>query len=399
MRRSLAVGLSVLWFLTACGRGEGGPVISPRSPRASGTIPVSPVPTTPHPSPTPRIGTRVHLETVARLDEPIALAVRPGDPSLYVAEKPGLVVSLRPGTRSAPRTVLDLTGNITTGSEQGLLGITFSPDGRWLYASFTDGNGDSNVVAYAFSGGRARRPGRRILFVAQPFSNHNGGNIVFGPDGMLYLGLGDGGSEGDPDDRGQDLRTLLAKMLRIDPTPAGPNQYAVPASNPFVGRAGVRPEIWAYGLRNPWRFSFDRSTGDLWIGDVGQNAWEEIDEQPADSHGGQNYGWSCFEGDHRYKDCRPRVAVRPVYEYSHGSGGCAVTGGYVYRGTDIPGLRGASVFGDYCDGRLFGLVRTGDGVRVWRLGPTVSGLDSFGEDPSGELYAMSLNGSLYRLTP
>ena len=336
---------------------------------------------------------------MARLDEPIALAVRRGDPFLYVAEKPGLVVSLRPGTRSAPRTVLDLTGNITTGGEQGLLGIAFSPDGRWLYASFTDRNGDSNVIAYAFSGGRARLPGRRILFVSQPFSNHNGGNILFGPDGMLYFGLGDGGSEGDPDDRGQDLHTLLAKMLRIDPTPAGPHPYVVPASNPFVGRSGVRPEIWAYGLRNPWRFSFDRSTGDLWIGDVGQNSWEEIDEQPARSGGGQNYGWSCFEGDHAYKDCRPRGAVRPVYEYSHVSGGCAVTGGDVYRGSHIPGLQGAYLFGDYCAGRLLGLVRTGEGVRVWRLGPTVSGLDSFGENADGDLYAMSLNGSLFRLTP
>jgi glucose/arabinose dehydrogenase len=292
-----------------------------------------------------------------------------------------------------------VSANLTTGGEQGLLGMAFSPDGSRLYASFTDGSGDSNVVAYPFSAGVARMPGRRILFVHQPFSNHNGGNIVFGPDGFLYFGLGDGGSEGDPLGTGQDLGTLLGKMLRIDPTPDGARPYAIPLSNPFVGRHGARAEIWAYGLRNPWRFSFDRRTGDLWIGDVGQNTWEEIDEQTAGRQGGQNYGWSCFEGFHGYRGCRPAHAAEPVYEYSHDSGGCAVDGGHVYRGSAIPALVGAYVFGDYCQGRLIGLIREGGRARTWRLGPTVSGLDSFGQDANGELYAMSLEGGLYRLVP
>jgi len=326
------------------------------------------------------------------------MAVRGGDSSIYIAEKTGKVVAIRSG-RVDPIPVLDLSGRVSGGSEQGLLGIAFSPDGRSLYVNFTDPNGDTRVVAYAMKGGRAdSASARQILFVGQPFSNHNGGDLVFGPDGYLYVGLGDGGSEGDPQANGQRLSTLLAKMLRIAPRPSG--GYTIPSDNPFVGRPGVRAEIWAYGLRNPWRYSFDRQTGDLWTGDVGQNMWEEIDLQAAGSKGGQNYEWSLMEGDHPYKGRSPAGGVPPLYEYSHAGGGCAVIGGYVYRGTRIPAMRGAYLFGDLCAGFIAAVVQTRGKVSQRRTLPiTVPNLSSFGQDQNGELYALSLGGPVYRLVP
>ena len=237
---------------------------------------------------------------VVELEQPIAMAVRSGDRALYVAEKTGLVVALTPG--SDPRVVLDLTDRVSLGSEQGLLGLAFSPDGRFLYVDFTDVNGDTNVTEFAFGDdGADPASERRVLFVDQPFSNHNGGELVFGPDGYLYVGLGDGGSAGDPMGNAQSLSTLLGKLLRISPRPSKGEPYAIPPDNPFVGRDGARPEIWAFGLRNPWRFSFDAATGDLWIGDVGQNAWEEIDVEPAGSDGGSNFGWDRLEGTHPFE--------------------------------------------------------------------------------------------------
>ena len=305
------------------------------------------------------------------------------------------------GERVDPEPVLDLTDEVSLGSEQGLLGIVFSPDGRELFANYTDTLGDTHVVAYRMRGMRPDPSTRReLLVVDQPYSNHNGGNLIFGPDGFLYIGLGDGGSGGDPHGNGQSLSTLLGKMLRIDPQPANGKPYSVPAGNPFVGRTDARPEIWAYGLRNPWRYSFDPATGDLWIGDVGQSAWEEIDVQPASSEGGENYGWNLMEGNHPYEGGeRPADVVRPVFEYSHDDGGCTVVGGYVYRGTAIPDLAGAYVFADYCVGRLEAIrVEDGRVVEHAVLGPVVEGgLSSFGEDADGELYAMSLGGGLYRI--
>ena len=329
------------------------------------------------------------------------MAVRPHDPTLYVAEKTGRVVAIRRGVVSATP-VLDLTSRVSQGEEQGLLGIAFSPDGRYLYADFTDTAGNTHVTQWAFTGGRAEPASERtILYVRQPFSNHNGGQIAFGPDGDLYTGLGDGGSEGDPLGNGQRLTTLLGKILRIRPTPAGPRPYIVPAGNPFVGPSGARPEIWAYGLRNPWRFSFDAKTGNLWIGDVGQNEWEEIDLLPAGRGGGQNYGWNLTEGDHSYNGATPPPNwVRPIYEYSHADGGCAVIGGYVYRGTAIPGLDGAYLFSDNCLGGIAALrVRGGRVVAERGLGVRVPSPSSFGEDGRGELYVLSLEGGVYRITP
>jgi glucose/arabinose dehydrogenase len=365
------------------------------------------VPTTPPPSatsasaPPPSLAAvRVRLVEVATLEQPLALAVRSGDPALYVAQKTGKVVAVRDGIVD-PFPMLDLRSQVSLGGEQGLLGLAFSPDGREVYVNYTDTNGDTHVTGYAMRGGRADTATRReLLVVDQPYSNHNGGNLVFGPDGYLYIGLGDGGSGGDPDGNGQSLSTLLGKMLRIDPTPDADRPYRVPADNPFVGYADARPEIWAFGLRNPWRYSFDRLTGDLWIGDVGQSAWEEIDLQPSGSGGGENYGWNRMEGNHSYGGAAPPAgAVRPVYEYSHDQG-CLVTGGYVYRGKAIPDLVGAYVFADFCAGAIEAIrLRDGRVVDHRALGPVVSGLSSFGEDAEGELYAMSLGGGLYRLAP
>ncbi len=378
--------------------------------------PVSTAPSTPgptgsvaSPSTSPSIGlsdVRVRLRKVATLASPLAMAVRTGDDALYIAEQVGNVVAIR-GGRVDPTPVLDLTTQVTSGGEQGLLGLAFSPDGRFLYVDYTDLQGNTNVVEFAMgAGGRAEVETRReVLFVRQPFANHNGGNLAFGPDGFLYVGLGDGGSEGDPLGNGQSLTTLLGKMLRIDPRPGGGvppggKGYAIPPDNAFVGRSGVRPEIWAYGLRNPWRYSFDRATGDLWIGDVGQNTWEEVDLQPAGSPGGQNYGWNRLEGAHPYQGSRPPNAVPPLFEYSHATGGCAVTGGYVYRGTLIPGLAGAYVYGDFCKGDVMALrLANGRPEGLRPLGVHVDNLSSFGQDSRGELYALSLTGPVYRLAP
>ncbi|MFN2544581.1 MAG: sorbosone dehydrogenase family protein [Actinomycetota bacterium] len=344
--------------------------------------------------------TRVRLVEIADLEEPLALATRPGDRTLYVAQRTGRVVAVR-SRHVVGRPVLDLSGRVSLGGEQGLLGLAFSPDGRYLYVDFTDTNGDTRVEQYAFRGERAD-PGtrREILFVDQPYANHNGGEVTFGPDGMLYIGLGDGGSGGDPMDNAQSRGTLLGKILRIRPTPDGPAPYEVPADNPFVGVDGARPEIWALGLRNPWRFSFDRSTGDLWIGDVGQSAWEEVDRVEA-GVGGANLGWNRMEGDHPYTDRPPPAdALGPVYEYTHGAGRCVVTGGFVYRGRAIPELEGSYVFADFCTGEITAFDASGtNDVRARSLGPALSSLSSFGEDAAGELYAMSLSGGLYRLAP
>jgi glucose/arabinose dehydrogenase len=249
--------------------------------------------------------------------------------------------------------------------------------------------------------GQRADPGseRSLLHFEDPFPNHNGGQLAFGPDRRLYIAFGDGGSGGDPLGNGQSLGTLFGKILRIDPRPAGGRPYGVPPDNPFVGRDGARPEIWDYGLRNPWRFSFDAATGDLWIGDVGQNAYEEIDHEPA-GEGGRNYGWNRREGLHAYNGGdRPDGAVDPVIEYSHASG-CTVIGGFVYRGRRISGLQGAYLYGDYCAGWVRAARAPGGRIAEERdLGLQVPSLSSFGADANGELYALSLGGDVYRIAP
>jgi glucose/arabinose dehydrogenase len=342
----------------------------------------------------------LRLTEVAKLDQPLALAVRRGDPVLYVAEKGGRVRRVRDGNVD-PTPMLDLSDRVSSDGERGLLGLVWAPDGRAFYVNYTDEEGDTHVVEYGAppTGGTvAPGSGRELLFVDQPFANHNGGNLVFGPDGMLWIGLGDGGGAGDPGNRAQNLGTLLGKMLRIDPRPSGGGPYTIPDDNPFVGRAGARGEIWSYGLRNPWRYSFDPATGDLWIGDVGQGQWEEIDLARAGSKGGENWGWPHEEGAHPYQGRTPLPgAVRPVHEYSLDGEPCAVTGGYAYRGKRLPSLVGQYVFADVCAGRLQALVPPD--WRVRSLDLRAGSLASFGEDLEGELYVLSLEGPLFRLDP
>jgi glucose/arabinose dehydrogenase len=329
------------------------------------------------------------------LDRPVYLT-HAGDGSgrLFIVEKPGRIRIVKDGDL-LPDPFLDITDRTrSTGNEQGLLGLAFDPQYRTngrFFVDYIDLNGNTVVARYLVSADNPDKAdpasGAAILRVNQPYANHNGGDLVFGPDGYLYIGMGDGGSAGDPLGNGQRLDTLLGKLLRID---VRSDPYAIPPDNPFLGRAGARPEIWAYGLRNPWRFSFDRATGDLYIGDVGQDAYEEIDFQPAGSAGGQNYGWNIMEGLHPYKGGDTAGLVPPVAEYSHDGGNCSVTGGYVYRGTRIPPLQGTYLFGDYCTGTIWVLRRI---AGEWRMADW-SGfsfgfpISSFGEDESGELYIL-----------
>ncbi|MBI2168448.1 MAG: PQQ-dependent sugar dehydrogenase [Actinobacteria bacterium] len=341
----------------------------------------------------------IRTEQVAVLEQPVDLATRPGDDTLYVAEQTGRVQALRPGAK--PETVLDLRSEVSGEFEQGLLGLEFTADGAFLYADYTDTEGDTRLVEWAMTASGPDLGSRReVLSVDQPYANHNGGAIEFGPDGFLYVSLGDGGAGGDPHGNAQNLGTLLGKILRIHPRPTEGAPYAVPSSNPFLGREGARGEIWAYGLRNPWRISFDRATSDLWIGDVGQSAVEEVDFQPGSSTGGENYGWDRLEGTKPFEGDPPEDHVLPIHEYPLRSGNCSVTGGYVYRGERIPDLYGVYLFADFCVGQVMGLRQSdGQAVDVSSLGLTVPSLSSFGADEDGELYALSLEGPVYKIVP
>ena len=403
-RRWLLPVISAGLVLNACG-GESPRPPSPTAHEASasptaGSTAGSTAAPAPGPAVTP-VGD-IRLERVARLAAPTAMAVRRGDPTLYVLEQSGTVRAIRAG-RVQPSPVLDIRSRVRAGGEQGLLGIAFSPDGRYLYLDYTDNRGDTHVTEWAVrAGGRIDTSSRRdVLTQDQPYANHNGGQLAFGPDGYLYIGLGDGGSGGDPHGNGQSLDTWLGKILRIDPRPAGGRPYRVPPDNPFADRPSpVKPEIWAYGLRNPWRFSFDSRSGDLWIGDVGQNAWEEVNRQPAGSAGGENYGWNRREGLHRFAGARPRGAVDPVLEYPLHDGTCSVIGGTVYRGARIPGLAGRYVYGDFCAGWIRSAPTTAaGGGKSSELTSGIDQLSSFGADHDGELYAVSLSGPIYRLQP
>ncbi len=415
MRRAALVLTALALIASACGEGDQDARRVRASPVSTATPEPSPTPAEtdqPAPSPTPVAVTpdpatpapgglaavRVSATRIATLQQPLAMAVVSGDPALYVAEKTGRIRAIR-GGEVDPTPVLDVSDQVSSGSEQGLLGLAFAPDGRTLYVHFTDRDGTTRVRAYAFRDGRADTENtREVLSASQPHANHNGGHILIGPDGMLWVGLGDGGGSGDPQDNGQDLGTLLGKMLRIDPRPDGDRGYRIPADNPFVGRSGARDEIWAYGLRNPWRYSFDRSTRDLWIADVGQNRWEWVNHQQAGSGGGENYGWARMEGSHRFSGEPPGNHVPPVYEYANDADNCAIVGGHVYRGQRIGELRGAYVFADFCGGRPRAFVlRDGRAEDHRFLGPRIPQLSSFGEDHEGELYMLSLQGGVFRL--
>jgi glucose/arabinose dehydrogenase len=353
------------------------------------------------------------VEEVAVASSPTALTFRRGAPSLFVAERVGRVrqitIAADGAARLEPQPVLDISDRVITGGEQGLLGLAFSPDGDRLYVSYNDRRTRDSVIdeyALASSEPVAIDEGsrREIIRVDQPrFGNHKGGDIHFGPDGYLYWGLGDGGSQGDPDDNGQDTRALLAKVLRIDPAGGGAGRaYGIPDDNPFADGEGGAPEVFLYGVRNPWRFSFDARTGDLWIADVGGSQVEEVDLLAAADGGGNgaNLGWSQVEGTRPLKGDNPRGALLPLYEYDHSGGACAVTGGYVYRGDRIAGLDGVYLMTDYCAADLRGLAVSGGRVvaeREWDLG--LGRPVAFGEGPDRELYVLDLDGPIFRLTP
>jgi glucose/arabinose dehydrogenase len=340
---------------------------------------------------------RIRFEKIADMTEPIAISQRPDDPTLYVAQKDGLIREVRDGQIGA--TILDVSEEVASKGEMGFLGFAFNPEGDRFYVYFTkeiDGPDSPQVLReYTFSDGKGTSP-RDLLVMDDQYSNHNGGNVMFGPDGYLYVGTGDGGGGGDPLESGQDLESLLGKILRIDPEPSDGRPYSIPEDNPFVGSDG-RDEIWAYGLRNPWRWSFDRLTKDLWIGDVGQDDWEEINRQSGDSSGGENYGWDDREGNHRFEGDEPPGHVPPVYEYSHEGGNCSVTGGYVYRGREIPKLRGVYVFADYCGGQVRGFVFSNGRARGHQVLGELDEVQSFAEDHEGNIYAISLAGGVYRI--
>jgi glucose/arabinose dehydrogenase len=325
---------------------------------------------------------------VRGLDSPVHIASTRSEPRrLYFVEQRGTVRVLDKG-RLRSGFFLDVRRRVVAGGEQGLLGLAFDPayaTNRFLYVNYTDTAGDTRVVRYRTNGRRAL-PGsaRLLLHVDQPYSNHNGGNLVFGPDGFLYVGLGDGGSGGDPEGRAQNPRSLLGKMLRLN-----------------VRRPGSAPAIVASGLRNPWRYSFDRATDDLYIGDVGQGAVEEINFTPRESPGLENYGWDLYEGSRRYEAGEPGPGrlVFPVFEYGRDEGNCTVVGGFVYRGKARPAELGRYLLGDYCSGIVWSFrVRAGEATGVRREQFRIEGLTSFGEDVAGEIYAASQNGTIFRLT-
>jgi len=430
-------GILLVLILTACSgiaspqvsavvATQGGSIattVAPPAPSATQPPTASPAPTdSPMPSATTAPTQTATLEAIqasslpdatgytwqavaSGLASPVGLA-QAGDGSgrVFILEQSGVIRIWQNGAL-LPQPFLDIRQRVgSNGSERGLLGLAFHPQyaqSGSFYVNYTDVNGSTVIARYQVSGddpNRAQAESEtRLLHIPQPFGNHNGGEVTFGPDGFLYLGLGDGGSAGDPYGNGQSLGTLLGKILRLDVDSGEP--YAIPGDNPFANGGGL-PEIWAYGLRNPWRFSFDRQTGDLYIGDVGQNSWEEIDFLPAGSLGGTNFGWNIMEGFHSYQGAAPAGAVLtpPVVEYGHDLG-CSVTGGVVYRGERLPAWKGVYLFGDYCSGNVWGLLRDAQGN--WQsqlLFETRAQITSFGEDEAGEVYLADYGGTIYTLT-
>ncbi len=356
----------------------------------------------------PAMGARL-VQVADGFDNALFVTAPAGDDRLFVVEQTGKVRIIRPDGTVAPRPFLDVSGLITSGGEQGLLGLAFHPryasNGRF-FVNYTNRSGSTVISEFRVSANpNVANPAsrRRLMLISQPFPNHNGGMVAFGPDGYLYIGMGDGGSGGDPGNRAQNLRSPLGKLLRIDVNgSSGSRPYRIPVTNPFRGRARVPPEIFALGLRNPWRFSFDRTRGDLWVGDVGQGSREEIDFVTLARARAANFGWKRFEGRSRFSDVPLSAGhlVQPVAQYSHDTG-CSVTGGYVYRGPSIPGLDGRYVYSDYCSSQLWSL-RAGPspgGLReiTGTLGTRLPqfGVRGFGEGSDGRLY-VTTGGTVWR---
>lgn len=347
------------------------------------------------------------LEVASGLSVPLYLtSPRDDGHRLFIVEKTGAIRIVKDGTLLAAP-FLDIGPQVSAGAEQGLLGLAFDPNytanGRF-FVHYTDPAGNTRVSGFQVSTDpdiADPASERNLLTASQPYSNHNGGQLLFGPDGLLYLGLGDGGSSGDPEARGQDLSDLLGSILRLDVQ--GGSSYTIPSDNPFVAQAGARPEIWSYGLRNPWRFSFDRGTGDLYIADVGQSRFEEVDISPAAAGTGKgsNYGWNLMEGNHCFSggQCNQAGLALPAYEYSHNSG-CSITGGYVYRGSAVPSMQGLYFFADYCQGWVRSLRYTGGDATELTQWPALrpgGPITSFGEDAAGELYLLAENGRVFKI--
>ena len=335
------------------------------------------------------------------LGTPVFLATPAGDTRLFVVEQQGRIRIVENGTL-LPTPFLTIA-NLSAGGERGLLSMAFHPgyaQNGFFFVNYTDARGDTRVERYRVSADRNRADpasAQLVIQVAQPYSNHNGGLVAFGPDGKLYIGMGDGGGGGDPDETGQDPLHLLGKLLRLDVDGAAP--YAIPPDNPFAGRSDRRPEIWATGLRNPWRFSWDRTANLLFVADVGQNRLEEINVVPA-AQAGVNYGWDVMEGSDCFEPgsgCDRTGLLLPVAEYTHADG-CSVTGGYVYRGQDLPALRGTYFYADYCQGWVRSFRYAGGQAteaRSWEL-QDVGTITSFGEDARGELYVLA-GGGVYKI--
>jgi glucose/arabinose dehydrogenase len=448
MRTSiLSLGLVLVWWLVACAPIQNStPTLSPAtdtptsvlathtptptsqpadhppSPQATPapTETFTPLPSTETPLPTatllpstpapiaPLTIPAIRLELVADgLNQPTYLT-HAGDESgrLFVVERSGKVRIIQDGELQLD-SFMDIDHLVgSRASEQGLLSLAFHPnfrDNRLLFVNYTNTEGDTVIARYQATADRRGvdlATANILLTIPQPFANHNGGQLQFGPDGYLYIGTGDGGSANDPLGNGQNLNVLLGKMLRLD-VDSG-DSYTIPADNPFVNNPDARPEIWAFGLRNPWRFSFDRLTGDMYIADVGQNAFEEIDYEPAGSGGGFNYGWSIMEGFHclSRSDCDQTGLILPIAEYSHQQG-CSVTGGYVYRGNQFPALDSVYLYADFCSGKIWGLRLGGEPVELSEMPSGVLDTDlpisSFGEDETGEVYLVSFQGEVYRV--
>lgn len=353
-----------------------------------------PVAAAPRETEGPAVGVR--FTPVAAVDQAIGMAPLPGGTGALVVARTGKVWGVDLASGAAVE-LLDLGSRLRLGAEGGLLAVAVHPSAPFAYLHYTDRAGTSRIVEYGLEGNRlAAGSERELLSLEHPEGIHNGGALRFGPDGALYLGFGNGGDRPSDAARVGDLEKLDGKLVRIDPRPDGDRPYGIPAGNPYDGEGDARPEIWASGLRNPWQFSFDRETGDLWIGDVGSSCYEEIDVVEAGT-AGADLGYPGFEGFHPFLEDEPDDSLLPVYEYRHGEKGCAVIGGVVYRGAALPALDGAYLFGDYCTDHVRWLRRTGDGLQLGTLAPAVEGVQSFGEGVDGEVYVLSATGGLLRL--
>jgi glucose/arabinose dehydrogenase len=345
------------------------------------------------------------VEVASGLQSPVHLTAPASDARLFIVEQPGRIRIVENG-QLLPTPFLDIAAKVSSGGERGLLSVAFHPryaQNGFLYVNYTDRAGDTRIERYRVSANRNLADpasASLVLHVRQPYSNHNGGQVAFGPDGMLYIGMGDGGGGGDPEEAGQDPLQLLGKLLRIDVDAAQP--YGIPAGNPYAGRSGGRGEIWALGMRNPWRFSFDRTANLLYVADVGQNRLEEVNVVPA-GQAGVNYGWDVMEASDCFEPSSgcPRAGLTlPVLEYTHDDG-CSITGGFVYRGQAIPGLQGHYLYADYCEGWVRSF-RHADGQAVDKRSyplADVGNISSFGEDSQRELYVISHRGTVHRIAP